>query len=327
MRLAIELNNQIIANFCLLNPKREKIKRDPENKEIIVGKSIIELVDELPQDNITIKVLNAIDKVVPGEWENLVGFNNTISAITGETDPDTVGNIRDRALELYEDKKNGYQTAVWLYQTAEKTDAAIAAAAIADKVGDTFSFIPFLKQLTPKADTLQSIDLKFKLAAEAIAYCKLNGITLNPGAFAASVKENYQKEALLRMGTLVCIEGIIPLGADFLKKIPTEVTEGEHNVLANNPAFNAVTNAIPGASEGFITETFAAMNGWMDNLTSSVGLTRATILKRLGPFIEIADDKLDYVAAFLDASTNYFEHTGIQTVARKVIERAYAEVQ
>lgn len=292
-----------------------------------MSKSIVELVDELPEDNITIKVLNAIDKVVPGQWENLVGFNNTISALTGETDPEVVEKIRDRAVELYEDKKNGYQTAIWLYQTVEKTDTAIAAAAIADKVGDTFSFIPFLKQLTPKADTMQSIDLKFKLAAEAIVYCKLNGITLNPAAFAASVKENYQKEALLRMGTLVCLDGIIPLGADFLQKIPTEVSEGEHNFLEQNSTFNAITNAIPGASEGFISQTFAAMTGWMDNLTSSVGLTRETLFKRLGPFIEIADDKLDYVAAFLDASTNYFEHTGIQTVARKVIERAYSEVQ
>ena len=292
-----------------------------------MSKSIVELVDELPEDNITIKVLNAIDKVVPGQWENLVGFNNTISALTGETDPEVIEKIRDRAVELYEDKKNGYQTAIWLYQTVEKTDAAIAAAAIADKVGDTFSFIPFLKQLTPKADTVQSIDLKLKLAAEAIAYCKLNGITLNPVAFAASVKENYQKEALLRMGTLVCLDGIIPLGADFLQKIPTEVSEGEHNFLEQNSAFNAITNAIPGASEGFISQTFGAMTGWMDNLTSSVGLTRETLFNRLGPFIEIADDKLDYVAAFLDASTNYFEHTGIQTVARKVIERAYSEVQ
>jgi len=284
-------------------------------------------VDELPQDNITIKVLNAIDKVVPGKWENLVGFNNTISVLTGETDPETIEKIRDRAVELYEDKKNGYQTAIWLYQTVEKTDATIAAAAIADKVGDTFSFIPFLKQLTPKADTLQSIDLKLKLAVEAIAYCKLNGITLNPAAFAASVKENYQKEALLRMGTLVCLDGIIPLGADFLKKISTEVTEGEHNALEQNSAFKSIIQGIPGASESFISETFGAMTGWMDNLTSSVGLTRETLFNRLSPFIEIADDKLDYVAAFLDASTNYFEHTGIQTVARKLIDRAYSEVQ
>jgi hypothetical protein len=35
---------------------------------------------------------------------------------------------------------------------------------------------------------------------------------------------------------------------------------------------------------------------------------------------------LDYVAAFLDMSTNYYEHTGIQTVARRVIEQAAREI-
>jgi hypothetical protein len=42
--------------------------------------------------------------------------------------------------------------------------------------------------------------------------------------------------------------------------------------------------------------------------------------------VEIADDKLDYVAAFLDMSTNYYEHTGIQTLAHRLIERAVAEI-
>jgi hypothetical protein len=43
-------------------------------------------------------------------------------------------------------------------------------------------------------------------------------------------------------------------------------------------------------------------------------------------FIEISDDKLDYVAGFLDATTNYFDYTGVQTVGRRLIERAVAEI-
>ena len=128
--------------------------------------SIIELVDNLPTDNITVKVLKSLDFVLPGKWENLVGFDNTISAITGVTTPQEVATIRDRALDLYEDKNNGYQTAIWLYQTVDSADKAIAAAALADKIGDTFRFIPFLDKLTPKADSVQSIDLKLKLVTE-----------------------------------------------------------------------------------------------------------------------------------------------------------------
>ena len=42
--------------------------------------------------------------------------------------------------------------------------------------------------------------------------------------------------------------------------------------------------------------------------------------------LEIADDKLNYVAAFLDVSTEYYSHTGTQTVAARLIERAAGEV-
>jgi hypothetical protein len=42
--------------------------------------------------------------------------------------------------------------------------------------------------------------------------------------------------------------------------------------------------------------------------------------------VEISDDKLDYLGAFLDVSTNYYAHTGAQTLARRLIERSAAEM-
>lgn len=287
--------------------------------------SIVELVDNLPENNITVKVLKALDFIVPGQWENVVGFDNLITVVTGETDSEIIGKIRDQASALYDDKKQGYQTAIWLYQTIDNADKAVAAAALADKIGDTFSFIPFLDKLTPKADSVQSIDLKIKLVAELIAYSKLNGLTLNPITLVSSLKENYQNEALMRMAALVAIDGVLPLGADFVSKIRQDLAEEN---MAENPGFAAVTQLLPDDvdKKSFINESFDAIGGWMSNLTESAGLNRALLSDRFGSFIELADDKLDYVAAFLDASSNYFEHTGIQTVARKVILRAYEEV-
>ncbi|NEO80220.1 hypothetical protein [Moorena sp. SIO4G3] len=292
-----------------------------------MGQSIIELVDQLPEDNITVTVLNVLDFIVPGEWENLVGFDNTIISITGETDPDVIESIRARALELYEDPDQGYQTAIWIYHTLDNTDTAIAAAALADKVGDTLSWIPFLDKLTPKADTVQSIDLSIKLVGELIAHSKIHGLGFNPVDFAASVTENYHNEALMRMVALVCIDGLIPLGADFISKVRNSLDEGGESALEDNPAFAALSDSIPESDkQGFITNTFDAVGDWMDNLISSTGLSPESLFERLGGFIELADDKLDYVAAFLDASTNCYEHTGIQTVARHLIERAAKEI-
>ena len=290
-----------------------------------MGKSIVELVDSLPTDNITVKVLKALDYIVPGEWDNFTNFDDAISQITGETKSKKIKKIRKQAVKLYEDKNNGYQTAVWLYQTLDNTDKVVGAAALANKIGNSFSFIPFLQQLTPKADTLQSIDLKMKLVAELIAYSKLNGLTLSPQKFAASLKDNYQNEALMRMVALVCIDGVLPLGANFVPKIEKDITQREN--LQNNPAFSVVTQFIPTTDKAsFINDSFKAVDDWMAKLTDSVGLTRESVAGHLSNFIDIADDKFDYLAAFLDASTNYFEHTGIQTVARKLIKEAYQEI-
>ncbi|NEO71334.1 hypothetical protein [Moorena sp. SIO3H5] len=292
-----------------------------------MSKSIIELVDELSTDSLTVKILNALDFVIPGEWENLVGFNHTIRKLTGEEDYDVITKIRDRALAIYEDPNEGYQKAVGIYQKFDRTDKAIAAAALADKVGDTFSWIPFLQKLTPKADKLQGLDLGLKLVGELLAHSKIHKVGLNPFEFATSIQENYDKAALMRMVALVCIDGVIPLGADFVSKVRNTLEEGDQSSFSNNDEFEAIKDSIPDDDQqGFITQTFDAVGGWMDNLVSSVGLSRDSLSDSLGGFVEIADDKLDYVAAFLDASTNYYEHTGIQTVARHLILRAAEEI-
>ena len=283
--------------------------------------SIIEIVDSLPTDNITVKVLKTISTFTPGKWENIVGFNNTITAVTGETSPKKIAKIRDRAVALYDDKKQGYQTAVWLYRTVDNTDKAIAAAAIADKLGDKFRFIPFLDKITPKADSVQSVDLRIKLVAELIAFSRLNDLSLNPAQFASSLRENYQNEALLRMAALVCIDGILPLGVNFVDRVRQDLEQRDN--LQANPAYEAVGGLIPvDNKEEFIDKSFNAAGDWMDNLSHKLGVTPETLSQKLGGFIESADGKLDYLAAFLDGSTNFFEHTGIQTVARRLVTQA-----
>lgn len=286
-----------------------------------MSQSIVELVDNLPTDNITVKVLKTISTFTPGKWENLVGFDNTITAVTGETSAKKIGKIRDRSLALYDDKKQGYQTAIWLYRTVDNTDKGIAAAAIADKLGDKFSFIPFLDKITPKADLIQSVDLRIKLVAELIAFSRLNQLSLNPAQFAGALKQNYQDEALLRMASLICIDGILPLGVNFVSKIKQDLEKRDD--LKANPAYDAVGELIPVENKAeFIDQSFNTAGDWLDNFSQKLGVTPETLSNKLGGFIELTDGKLDYLAAFLDGSTNFFEHTGIQTVARRLITEA-----
>ncbi|MFB2973811.1 Tudor-knot domain-containing protein [Aerosakkonema sp. BLCC-F183] len=297
-----------------------------------MGKSIIQLVDELPNDSITVKALKALDFVVPGQWNNLVGFDNSISAITGESDAKVIQKIRDRAAFLYQDSQQGYQTAIQLYQAIDKADVAMGTAALANKVSEKISFLSFLGNITPKADTAQTVDLLLKIAVEIIAFCKLNGIpNPNPQEFVNSLSNNYQDAAMMRMIALVCLDGMLPLGPDFLSKIHQIISGSNAGAVAQNPAFTAVQNYLPGSNPsdkfGFITQSFNAVQGWMNGLISNTGVTPQAILSHVGSFIQIADDNLDFVAAFLDQTTNYYEHTGIQTVARRLILQAHTLVK
>jgi hypothetical protein len=295
-----------------------------------VSKPIFELVDELPTSGLTISMLNALDFAAPGEWQNIVGFVNTIKHVTGESDDSLIQAIGERAIYLYNDRSQGYQTAMWLYQTVDGTDKALGAAALANKVGETVPLLGFLNKVTPKPDKAQTIDLTLKLVAELVAFCQINGIPGDSiGDFVASLGE-YSGESMIRMVALVCIDGLIPLGPDFISKAISGLSQTSPQELEQNSTFSSMKDAIPGSDSGsklnFIGESFDSVKGWMGDLVTSRDLNPQTVLSQLQGFVEIADDKLDYIAAFLDMATNYYEHTGTQTLARRLIERAVAEI-
>lgn len=301
-------------------------------KNTIMGDSIIDLVDQLPKNNITVKVLNALDFMAPGQWHNTVGFDETIRAVTGEHDPRLIQRIKEKSLALYQDNNNGYQAAIRLYQVVDKADTAMATAALANKIGEKIQFLSFVNKITPKADTAQTIDLILKVVVEIIAFCKIHGLSQpSPQAFVESLKNNYTDASLLRMVTLVCVDGLLPLGPDFLAKIHSVIDGGDASLVQGNPVFSSIGNSLPGdnptAKFGFITDSFNAVQGWMNDLITKTGITPQTIFQKVGSFISVADDSLDFVAAFLDQTTNYYEHTGIQSVARALILAAYGAVK
>lgn len=295
-----------------------------------MSKSIFELVDQLATSGLTISMLNSLDFVAPGQWQNTVGFVNTIKTVTGETDEDLIQQIGERAIYLFNDKSQGYQTALWLYQTVDGTDKALSAAALANKVGEKIPLLGFLNSITPKPDKAQTIDLTLKLVAELVAFCQINGI---PGDsisdFVASLGE-YSGESLIRMVALVCVDGLIPLGPDFISKAISGLNQTNPQELEKNSTFQNIKDVIPGNNSAgklnFIGESFDSVKGWMSGLVAANNLTPQKVAHNLQNFVDITDDKLDYLAAFLDVATNYYEHTGTQTLARRLIERAVAEI-
>lgn len=295
-----------------------------------MSKSIQQRVDDLPTRNLTIFSLNALDNIVPGKWDNLVGWDNTIKTITQESDPAILDLVSRRAIALYDDKSQGYQTALWLYDTIDRTGSALGTAALGNKIGEKIPLLGFLSKLTPKAEKAQTIDLSLKLVVEVVAFCKINGIPGDSlGDFLRSLSD-YGGESLMRMSALVCFDGLIPLGPNFIQAVSSRLNGLSPKELEDNSQYKSIKSEIPGKNSdsklSFIGESFDSVKGWMGDLVSSNDLTPQKVSNGLQGFIDFSEDRLDYLAAFLDMSTDYYRHTGVQTLARRLIERSLAEI-
>ena len=295
-----------------------------------MSKPVYELVDQLPKGGITVNALKSLDFVIPGQWQNIVGFENTIRTVTGETDESLIQQIGDRAVTLFNDKSQGYQRALWLYQTVDSASGALGTAALANQIGQDVGFLGVLKHLTPKPEKAQSIDLCVKLVVELVAFCQINGIPGDSiGDFLSALKD-YSGESLMRMAALVCFDGLVPLGADFALKGLNSIKQMTPSDLEHNQTFKGVESLIPGNNSagklGFITQSFESTKGWMENFVTSHDLTPDKVVNNLSNFVEISKDKLNYLGAFLDMYVKYYEHTGVQTLTRRLVERAVAEI-
>jgi hypothetical protein len=295
-----------------------------------MSQAIYDIVNRLPKHNITTLVLSSLDFVVPGQWENITNFEEMIKKVTRETDEDMIQRIGERAVWLYNDKTQGYQTALWIYQTVDSADSALGAAALANKVGSKIGLLGLLKHLTPNSEKAQALDLVIKIVAELIAFCQINGLPGDSiGDFVAALRE-YEGESLMRMSALICLDGLIPFGPDFILQVESIINNISTQELSNNPVFAKISKLVPGGNPAgqlnFISSSFASVKGWMSNFVRNRHLTRESVMQHLHSFVEFSDEQLDYLAAFLDMSTNYFEHTGTQSIATQLIKRAMAEV-
>jgi hypothetical protein len=283
-----------------------------------MAENIDQIIDQLPESGLTVRALGALDYIVPGSWQNLTGFDNTIREITGETDPEMVARIRARALELFNDSSQGYQRALYLYQLADQVDSKLGLAALAHKAGESFRLLSFLDSITPAPEKTQLADLAMKVVVESVSFCSLNGFPGDSvGDFAGAVA-SFENTNLIRLSALVIFDGIIPLGPNFAEKL----MQIDLSSLEDNALYQRLRDHIPGD----IVSIVNGAAGSLGDFANSHGITREGVLEKLNGIIEFSDDKLDYLAALLDMSVNYMEHTGAQSVARSLIERAVGEI-
>lgn len=279
---------------------------------------IHEVLEELPTTSLTTRALSALDVFVPGEWTNITRFDEMIRSVTGESDESLIQQVGERAISLYANPENGYQRAVSIYRLIDDTGGLAGAVSLANKTGAAFEWLSFLNDITPKADTTQAIDAAVKLVGELAAFCYSAGIPGDSvGDFAASIA-NAAKEDAIRLAAWVCFDGLIPLGPDFLVRALDLVQSTANDLFAGNGRLARIASLLPGASveeqKALATSNLEASKGAIEEFVASKGITRETAVDRIKSVFDVADDKLDYVAAALDLTTSPFEHTGIQTV-------------
>lgn len=286
--------------------------------------TISTLVDKLPQRSITTMVLGALDFMVPGQWKTYPDFATMATEITGEKRPGKLQALCHHADQLYNNQQKGAQRAVWLYQSVDGSDRMLAAASLAHQLGDRVKILGFLSKVTPKPDTLQALDLAMKLTAEALAHLNMHGIKgENFSEFSRSLSDA-SNESQMRLAALAALDGVIPLGPDFVTKVTSVLEGASEGQFQQSGLFSKLLPLLPGGNlVESVRAAFAASAGWLGGFTSSKGLTRDGLLSKLQGTLQLADGKLDTVASLLDVTTDYLSYTGTQTAARHCIVQSW----
>ncbi len=286
------------------------------------------LLNQLADSRITPMVLNTLDYVVPGEWENHTSLEQVIRAHLEVADDAEVAAIKERAEALYQSQPH-YSRAVRIFSAADSVDKVAAAAVLANQVGESFALLNVLNRFTPKPETTQAIDAALKLSAEVVAFALLRGIPVTDlaeaKAFPATLA-TYAKADMMRLAAWVGFDGLLPLGPEFIAKIIDIVDDIDVSVLTENALFAQLKGLMPGSTaeeqKGFILSTLESGADYVSEFVAAAGLTRENMASAASTVMKVQDKGLDLLAATIDGSTNYFEHTGIQSVARVLVHDA-----
>lgn len=290
--------------------------------------SLSQELAELPARSLTTLTLKALDFVIPGDYQNVTSLETMVKDVTGDARMGRIQAIANHVDQLYA-ADGGARRAVFFYGLGDSVDKAVAAASLANKMGERFSALSLLAKLTPKADTTQTIDLCLKLTCEALAHLSLRGLSRDAlGQWADDLNrgEHYGNEAALRLAALVGLDGLLPLGPDFLAKVGEKLSGGLP--WADNALFRKLSEHLPGAGtdekSGFVASVLQKASAPLSSFQERTGLTRDKVVASIQKVTDISDDKLDYAAAFFDATTSYMTHTGLQTVARHLTDQGAA---
>jgi hypothetical protein len=292
--------------------------------------TILERLDRLPKRNLTVLALKGVSTLVPGGWRNITSADDLIADVVGSSDPELIASVRSRADVLSRARHEGYSRAMSLYDAVNRSQKAAGGLRVLANVGGALPLVKQMAQLTPASETLQAVDLSLKVAAELLAFTQVNGLPGNSfGDFAASLRE-YSGEASVRMAAMVCFDALLPLGDDALQRLDSLLGRVGQKDLRALPAYAGMASLIPGRGDeahlSFLRQGVDTWLGWAGGFASGLGLTGQKAVRALESTMGPWQGGFDQLATFLDAFTDTYQHTGVQAIARRLVERAAAEI-
>lgn len=295
--------------------------------------SVVATLELLPDEGLTVSALRALDFAVPGAWDNTRHFETLVGQVTHHDSKGLHAEVRRRALEL-ETRDPRWVRAMKVYELVDTVDQVAAATAAASKVGSLFGgSLGFLEKFTPKPETTQSLDAGAKLVAELLAFGLMHGLPTGPDALAKFVVAlgDYGRYDLTRMAAWVVYDGLLPLGPDFVPVIAKTFRGLADGALTDHGAFASLADQLPGettaAKRAFVVDAIDATSEWITSFVAEKGLTQEAVMGHLKGTLSVAEGSLDVVAAAIDASTTYYSHTGVQTVARGLARASVEELR
>ncbi len=314
-----------------------------------MSQNLEQLIKDLSKNNLTITLLQSLAPMIVGKWDNFIELETAIREITGEENPELIEEIKNHALSLYNDKSQGYQKAMLLYQNIQTIDSTLSEEAIKlssetafgkkrdrDKEVEAEGKIPlvdFINQITPKDETTKAIDFAIKVVVELIAFSEINGMLGENIQDFVNSFANYSDESVMSIGCLICIDGLLALDSDFILKVKTTLDNISPENLEKNSTFNRVKALLPGNTSKeqlyLIRNEFHNIQDWMRKFVEQRNFNPQNIVYHLESFLEFPPDnnkKVDLVSEFLGITTNYIEYTGTQILLRSLIDRAQGEI-
>ncbi len=289
-----------------------------------------EVLAKLPASSMTTRLLGVLDYLAPGEWKNITDLGAMVADVTGESDPEVIKAVGGRAIELYMDPANGYLRGQQLYALVDSASTFAGFASIAGKLGEDVGWLSFLGKVTPKPETTQAIDAGLKLACEVAAFCSTNGLPGDSAGDFVKALASAAREDKMRLTAWIACDCFLPLGPDFIQKIGSVVSSASESDLAQNALFKRVGQLLPGGGvddkKKQVLTNVNAVEGYVKSFMGERQMTHEGVLSKIKSFIDVNEERLDYLAGILDVTTNPFEHTGTQSVARRAVTRAYGEI-